>query len=74
MADPNPTTQTDQKDTNGAAPAPPTLPVRRPPDSAVLSGAQKFADGAVHVGAAIMVTSDGNPSTLVMPDVLNIPQ
>ena len=66
-------TQTDTQTTkDGAPPAQQTLPARRPPDSAVLSGAQKFADGTVHVGAAIMVTSDGNPSTLMIPDALNI--
>ena len=75
MAGDNTTTNTtDQKVTDGAQPTQQQLPARRPPDSAVLSGAQKFADGTLHVGAAIMVTSDGNPSTLMIPDVLNIPK
>jgi len=73
MADPTtPTTET-TKPTDGAGPAPQPLPARRPPESSVLSGAEKFADGTVHVGAAIMVTSDGNPSTLMIPDVTKIP-
>ena len=74
MADPVTTTTEQPKVTDGAVQPAPQPPARRPPDSAVLSGAQKFADGTVHVGAAIMVTSDGNPSTLMIPDALNIPK
>lgn len=37
--------------------------------SDVLSGAEKLADGETHTGIAVMVTSDGKPSTLMIPDV-----
>lgn len=40
-----------------------------PAASEVLSGVKKYADGNQHVGVAIMVSSDGNPSTLMIPDV-----
>jgi hypothetical protein len=72
MADPTPQPADRQDKADGAPAAPPPLPAPGPPDSAVLSGAEKFADGNVHVGAAIMVTSDGNPSTLMIPDVSKI--
>lgn len=35
----------------------------------VLAGAEQLADGSVHTGVAVLVTSDGNPSTLMIPDV-----
>ena len=37
--------------------------------SAVLSGAEKQLDGNTHVGIAVMVASDKQPSTLMIPDV-----
>jgi hypothetical protein len=72
MTDPAPTQGDQQKTTDGAGQAPQQLPARRPPDPAVLSGAQKYADGDLHIGVAIMVTSDGNPSTLMIPDVTKV--
>jgi len=38
----------------------------------VLSGAEKYADGQVHAGIAVLVTSDGKPSTLMIPDVTKV--
>lgn len=40
--------------------------------SDVLSGADKLLDGQTHTGVAVLVTSDGNPSTLMIPDVTGI--
>jgi len=46
----------------------PQVPAR-PPESPVLSGAEKFLDGQTHFGVAVLVASDGKPSTLMIPDV-----
>ena len=40
--------------------------------SDVLSGADKLLDGQTHTGVAVLVTSDGQPSTLMIPDVTGI--
>lgn len=40
--------------------------------SDVLSGAEKLLDGQTHTGVAVLVTSDGQPSTLMIPDVTGI--
>ena len=40
--------------------------------SDVLSGADNLADGQTHTGVAVLVTSDGKPSTLMIPDVSGI--
>lgn len=40
--------------------------------SDVLSGADKLLDGETHTGVAVLVSSDGNPSTLMIPDVTRI--
>ncbi len=42
------------------------------PTSAVLAGAERFFDGNTHIGVAVMVSSDGNPSTLMIPDVAGV--
>ena len=44
-------------------------PVPLPSTSAVLSGTDKQLDGNTHVGIAVMVASDKEPSTLMIPDV-----
>lgn len=49
----------------------PQVPVK-PPDSPVLSGADKFLDGQTHFGVSVLVTSDGKPSTLMIPDVTGV--
>jgi len=46
-----------------------------PPKEAVpivLSGAEKFLDGELHYGIAVLVTSDGKPSVLMIPDVTKV--
>lgn len=40
--------------------------------SIVLSGAEKQLDGKTHAGIAVMVSSDGQPSTLMIPDVAGV--
>jgi hypothetical protein len=40
--------------------------------SVVLSGAEKLLDGETHTGVAVLVTSDGKPSTLMIPDVTKV--
>jgi hypothetical protein len=42
------------------------------PTSAALAGAERFFDGNTHVGVAVMVSSDGNPSTLMIPDIAGV--
>jgi hypothetical protein len=38
----------------------------------VLSGAEKLLDGQTHTGVAVLVTSDGKPSTLMVPDITKV--
>lgn len=40
--------------------------------SMVLAGAEKQTDGQTHFGVAVMVASDGKPSTLMIPDVAGV--
>lgn len=40
--------------------------------SMVISGAEKQLDGKTHAGIAVMVSSDGQPSTLMIPDVAGV--
>ena len=40
--------------------------------SVILSGAEKQTDGQTHFGVAVMVSSDGKPSTLMIPDVAGV--
>jgi hypothetical protein len=40
--------------------------------TAVLAGADKQTDGQTHFGVAVMVSSDGKPSTLMIPDVAGV--
>lgn len=40
--------------------------------SPVLSGAEKLVGGETHTGIAVLVSSDGEPSTLMIPDVSKI--
>ena len=40
--------------------------------SVVLSGAEKLLDGQIHTGVAVLVTSDGKPSTLMIPDITRV--
>ena len=47
------------------------LPAKRT-ESKVLSGAEQFADGQIHTGVAVLVASDGKPSTLMIPDVTKV--
>jgi hypothetical protein len=54
----------------------PNKPLAKATDSEVspiLSGAKKIADGNIHVGVAVMVESDGAPSTLMITDVAKVP-
>lgn len=44
----------------------------KPVTSVVLSGAERQLDGATHAGVAVMVSSDGQPSTLMIPDVTRV--
>jgi hypothetical protein len=72
MADPvsaNTTVTTDQGVGKDGGPLKQSAPAI-PPN--VLSGAQKLLDGTTHVGVAVLVTSDGKPSTLMIPDVTNL--
>jgi hypothetical protein len=38
----------------------------------VLSGVDKLLDGQIHTGVAVLVSSDGSPSTLMIPDISGI--
>ena len=40
--------------------------------SIVLSGAENFTDGNIHTGIAVVVSSDGKPSTLMIPDLTKV--
>lgn len=58
-------------ETNALAQKKPELPAKQEL-SPVLSGAEKLLDGQTHTGIAVLVGSDGKPSTLMIPDVTNI--
>ncbi len=47
-------------------------PVPYPPPLDVLSGADQILDGENHIGVAVLVTSDGKPSTLMIPDASKV--
>ena len=47
------------------------LPKDRAP-SRVLSGAKRLLDGNTHTGIAVLLTSDGKPSTLMIPDISGV--
>lgn len=52
-----------------------TPALKLPPElarAAVMSGAEDLADGLTHVGMAVMMTSAGKPSTVVISDVTRI--
>ena len=66
MADPEKT-----DDTNVSVKKKPELPAKQEL-SPVLSGAEKLLDGQTHTGIAVLVSSDGEPSTLMIPDVSKI--
>ena len=40
--------------------------------SMVLSGAERYLNDKTHVGISVMVSSDGPPSTLMIPDVAGV--
>ncbi len=40
--------------------------------SMVLSGAERQLDGKTHAGISVMVAADGQPSTLMIPDVAGV--
>ena len=63
--------QEEPKDTGKPAPTKTEVPAVQA-QSPVLSGAEKYADGQVHAGIAVLVTSDGKPSTLMIPDVTKV--
>jgi hypothetical protein len=69
MTDANGEKKTDTADQGDQAKT--TLP-QTATTSDVLSGADKLLDGETHTGVAVLVTSDGNPSTLMIPDVTRI--
>jgi hypothetical protein len=59
-------TETNPKDTTDVSVVP------KEDTTAVLAGAEKQADGNTHFGIAVMVASDGKPSTLMIPDVAGV--
>ena len=58
--------------TNGQNLPKTTESVEKVSNSVALSGAEKLLDGQTHTGIAILVSSDGKPSTLMIPDVTQI--
>jgi hypothetical protein len=62
----------EKKDTNGQEDQSPTNLPQTATTTDVLSGADKLLDGDTHTGIAVLVSSDGSPSTLMIPDVTRI--
>ncbi|MGE0683353.1 MAG: hypothetical protein AB7P69_20940 [Candidatus Binatia bacterium] len=52
--------------------APLKPPVPYPPPLDVLTGTDTILDGDSHIGVAVLVTSDGKPSTLMIPDASKV--
>lgn len=61
-----------EKDTTDVSVVPKEDTTANASTSMVLAGAEKQTDGQTHFGVAVMVKSDGKPSTLMIPDITGV--